>query len=168
MQEIINNTAEQRPPAVYIQHKELIIGLDQIYTTLQELHYLGSSDIQRKANPSQIQSSDILRSKGLSQPAIDLLGYLTYPSNDILNQFDHLDQSLPIAPDSGAISYLRGVQNSELHYARSPFPFDEGTRLPPSAIKLTCSYNGIGFSYICDLDHSRLAPGSKTLWKNDR
>jgi len=96
-----------------------------------------------------------LRAAGYVPEVIALMELLPYPSNEALEYWSEQEEGVPIAPDSGAMSYLEGHEwDDTIATSRQPLRGGE-TGLPAWAFKITFCGRDWGTEYLYDTRDSK-------------
>ena len=135
------------------RHADLINGLNAMYATLIEMRYLREDEVLYPpygVSGKPAVAVQQLQAAGFVPEAIALMELLPYPSNEALEYWSDQEEGVPIAPDSGAMSYLEGHEwDNTIATSRQPLRGGE-TGLPAWAFKITFCGRGWGTEYIYD------------------
>ncbi|THZ72776.1 hypothetical protein D6C85_04489 [Aureobasidium pullulans] len=141
------------------RHADLINGLNAMYATLIEMRYLREDEVLYPpygVSGKPAVAVQQLQAAGFVPEAIALMELLPYPSNEALEYWSDQEEGVPIAPDSGAMSYLEGHEwDNTIATSRQPLRGGE-TGLPAWAFKITFCGRGWGTEYIYDTRDQRM------------
>lgn len=134
---------------VQARHAEFINGISKVYRTLIDMNYLQPTEVSFGA----LVDFKVLRTLGLGDEAISLVGCLPYLSPGIRDQWSHSEDGIPIAPLSQALTYASDGL-SELQDMRSVM--NGMFQLRPHQIKIARCGSSEGEDAIYDLEDSEL------------
>ena len=148
------------------RHADLITGMNKVYATLIEMRYLRPDEIVYPpygvpGKPAVAVAQ--LQAAGYVPEVVALMELLPYPSNEALERWSMQEEGVPIAPDSGAMSYLEGHEwDGTIRTSRQPLRAGE-TGLPAWAFKITFGGTGWGTEYIYDTRDSESFSASRPV-----
>ncbi|KAI5204861.1 hypothetical protein E4T39_03340 [Aureobasidium subglaciale] len=141
------------------RHADLINGVNAMYATLIKMRYLREDEVVYPpygvcGKPAV--AVEQLRAAGFVPEVIALMELLPYPSNGALEYWSEQEYGVPIAPDSGAMSYLEGHGwDGTIATSRQPLRAGE-TGLPAWAFKITFCGRDWGTEYVYDTRDRRM------------
>ncbi|KAG9640927.1 hypothetical protein KCU61_g5158, partial [Aureobasidium melanogenum] len=141
------------------KHADLINGLNAMYATLIKMRYLREDEViyppYGVAGKPRL-AVEQLKAAGFVPEVIALMALLPYPSNEALEYWSEQEEGIPIAPDSGAMSYLEGHEwDGTIATSRQPLRAGE-TGLPAWAFKITFCGTNWGTEYLYDTRDKRM------------
>ncbi|KAI5272292.1 hypothetical protein E4T47_04470 [Aureobasidium subglaciale] len=139
------------PQEVAKRHADLINGINAMYATLIKMRYLREDEViypPYGVCGKPAVAVEQLRAAGFVPEVIALMELLPYPSNEALKYWSDQEEGVPIAPDSGAMSYLEGHDwDGTIATSRQPLRAGE-TGLPAWAFKITFCGSNWGTEYL--------------------
>jgi hypothetical protein len=140
------------------KHADLINGMNAFYATLIKMRYLREGEViypPYGVSGKPAVAVEQLKAAGFVPEVIALMELLPYPSNEALDYWSQQEEGIPIAPDSGAMSYLEGHDwDDTIATSRQPLRGGE-TGLPAWAFKVTFCGQDWGTEYLYDTRDSK-------------